>query len=100
MYTFRVSQRPDGIDQAEIEFAGQPFRAATRSGATMALARLLCAAGAPNGPWQAVDHLTGQRRSYGGSIHRLATLMVTEADGSPRIVKYRPHPNVAKEASP
>jgi hypothetical protein len=72
-------QRPDGMAVAETTFAGQPFTAASRHGATMALARQLVAAGAPDGPWRVVGD-GGLVRFFGQSLHRLATLTVTERD--------------------
>ena len=68
-----------GIDVAEAEHAGQLYRATSRHGATMALARMLVAAGAADTAWQALD-AGGAVRVYGASLHRLARLTVHEED--------------------
>lgn len=53
-YCIRMGQDAAGVDGAELVWGGRTFRAQSRHGASMALARQLCAAGAPDGPWEVV----------------------------------------------
>jgi hypothetical protein len=105
LFIICVSQRPkDGADIAEAEHDRQPFRAVSRHGATMALARLLKAAGVPDGPWQAIG-TDGRLRFYGPSLHRLAALTIADSDdGRLRVVPFaRPshwQDNAASAADP
>jgi hypothetical protein len=76
-------------DRASAVWDGTTYTARTSHGAAMAVARTLMAAGCPDQPWQAVSP-DGERLLHGGSLHRLANLTVSEADGRTRIVPYVP----------
>ena len=89
-YQFRMSQRSDGSDVAEIEFDGRPLKATSRHGAIMAISRLLLSAGAPDGPWEGVSSGTSEGRLYGRSIVALAGLSVSETDRQRSFVKWMP----------
>lgn len=84
-----VGQRPDGADTAESTLAGQTFRAVSRNGATMVLARQLVAAGAPDDPWQACG-VDGAVRLHGPSLHGLAKLTVIERDRGLSVERFTP----------
>jgi hypothetical protein len=75
-YRFALSHRFGGFDIAECN----GLRAISRNGAEMELARMLIAAGHPDGPWEAADAKTCRKRLYGGSIARLAQLTISEGD--------------------
>lgn len=92
-YTIRLSQKSNGVDTAEMDWDGRPFRAESRHGASMALARRVVEAGAPDGPWEALAPQTGTRALYGPSLHRMARLTVEENDRSgPRFTRWVPRP--------
>ena len=77
-----LSQRAkDGADIAAATYDGRAFEAATRHGATMALARQLVAAGVPDVPYEAQDP-AGRLRFSGPSSPGLARLTVSEPDES------------------
>jgi hypothetical protein len=71
---------------------GRLFEVSSTQGATMALARLLCSHGVPDGPYEAVGE-DGQ--FHGPSLHRLAKLTVQGGESGPRIVAYAEHPGAA-----
>jgi hypothetical protein len=72
---------------------------ATRGSALMRCARQLVAAGCEDQSWQACGH-DGQRRLFGGSLHRLAKLTVTEDQkGGLRFAAYVPFPGVRSDAT-
>lgn len=93
-----LSQRPDSMDCAEAEYAGQRYTAASRTGVTMALARELVRAGCPDGEWEAVGS-DGRLRLYGRSLYRLARLTITEGEQRPRLVAYAEAPTVVRGKS-
>lgn len=96
-YRISLSHRFDGMDIAEMDWAGQRLRAESRHGASMALARTAVAAGAPDGPWEAVQPPSATIALYGPSLHALARLTVRDNDsGGVKIVRYQPYPG--KEA--
>lgn len=64
----------------------------SRDGATMALARRMVAAGAPDGPWQAIGP-DRRARFYGRSLHRLALLTIAEGDSGLRLVRWAARPD-------
>ena len=75
--TLHLSQRSDGMEAATATWCGREYRATSRNGAALALARDLMAAGLPDGPWQAVG-ADGRVRLHGPSLHRLAALTVSD----------------------
>lgn len=94
----KMSQRSDGTDVASAVWNGTEYRSASRHGATMALARALCAAGRPESAWVAVDSGTGAKRLYGGSVALLAGLTVSEGQAKPKIVAWTPNPMAERAA--
>lgn len=91
-YLFTMTQRSDGMDAAECVWNGRTFTATSRNGASMALARVLCDAGAPEGPWEVEDSRTGQKRLYGRSLHGISRMTVKEGEKRPRFAEWQPHP--------
>lgn len=87
----RVSQRSDGMDQATAEWEGREFKSASRNGATMAVSRLLCAAGRPECAWVAVDSQNGKERFHGDSLSQLSNTTVAEGAKPPRLVRWEPY---------
>jgi hypothetical protein len=83
-----LTKKSNGMDTAEAVFAGQVFRAASRHGVTMALARRLVAAGCADMAWQSVG-ADGRVRLCGPSLHRLARLTIEENDAGFRIRRWR-----------
>lgn len=80
-------------DRCFCAWDGQEFRAESRHGSTMALARTMVASGVPDLPWVAVDYLDGMELLYGPSLHRLAALTVEEnASAGPRFTRWKPVP--------
>lgn len=86
MLRITLSQRPDGKDIASCG----PHRVIARTGAAMALARELIAAGFPDAPWEAVGQ-DGQVRMTGSSLHEWACWTMREDDGGLRRVPYVPN---------
>jgi hypothetical protein len=66
-------------DLAEADYGGQHYRAVSRNGASMKLARMLVEAGAPDVPVEARGP-DGHLRFTSPSLHRLARLTVHESD--------------------
>ena len=97
-YRIELSQRPDGTDVAATVWRGERLAVSSRTGAEMAIARALCARGAPDGPWEALSPGGSLRRLYGASSHALARLTVTEGEQRPRVVPWVPHPRAAAAA--
>lgn len=97
--TAKISLRRETLgarkDVATATWDGQIYRAESYKGASMALARLLVAAGCPDQPYEAGRK--GKRDFYGPSLHRLAKLAVAEPDsgGGPRFIEWQPRPEIA-----
>jgi hypothetical protein len=89
----RHGKKDGGItDVAECDWNGQHFEAVSRNGVTMALARQLVAAGAPDGRWEAYGR-GGDLRLFGRGIHRLAGRTIKETDaGQFRFARYEELP--------
>ncbi|HUN01061.1 MAG TPA: hypothetical protein PLI96_11340 [Halothiobacillus sp.] len=82
---------------ATTSYAGRSLTARTQGAPVMELARVLVAAGCPEGPWQA--ERSEQITMTGASIHRLAKLAVSEGGANgPRLGKYQIH-HMAREAA-
>jgi hypothetical protein len=99
MYVFKLAEyiHPErgyeGSDLVTCDWEGQTYTAVSRRGATMALARTLCAAGAPDGPWVGVGARDGKKRLHGRSLSALSTLTIREsATRGPELVKWTPYP--------
>jgi hypothetical protein len=88
-------QRPQ--EYASCAWDGLQYEAASRHGATMALARTLTRSGAPDGPWAAYGRADGQKRLYGPSLHQLAALTISEGDRG--MVRRRWTPGPPDESS-
>jgi len=89
MIRFVLSQRPDGADVATCD----AYAAASRNGATMALARQLVAPGFPDQPVEAVG-TDGRIRFTAPSLHRLAQWTVIERDrGGIAFERYQRNPH-------
>lgn len=82
MYAMRLSQDTKGtaagMDIAGATFGGVDHEARSRNGATMALARKMVAAGAPDDRWRALRN--GVTVMFGPSLHRLAMLTIADPD--------------------
>lgn len=87
-------------DVAKCEWSGQCFKAESRHGVTMALARQLIVAGAPDGHWEAYGR-NGHLRLSGPSIQRLAALTIKETDaGQFRFARYEEWSALVSGAAP
>lgn len=83
--------RASRIEVATAEWNGQRFQARSGTSGVMALARMLVAAGAPDGPWRALT-VEGKPSTHGPSLHRLAELTISEPDvGSVKIIPFTPY---------
>ena len=85
--------RPGALMICEMtaEVDGVIYRAKSTHGATSELCRVLVEAGIPDGPWEA--RRNGRVAFSGPSIHRMATLTMTEGIAQPlRYVKWAPFP--------
>lgn len=85
-------------DQAEADFDGRHYTCDNQRGgsATMNLARMLVAAGAPDGQWQARGK-TGRLRFLGPSLHRWAKLTISESDRL-KLTPYAPYASALADA--
>jgi hypothetical protein len=94
MYVFTLLATDTiGRDTATCDWQGTAYSTTTRHGACMALARRLCGAGAPDGPWVGVDPQTGVERLHGPSLHRLAGLTIEETGQTgPRLARWKAFP--------
>ena len=98
-YTIRLATRSDGTDIGEATWRGQTFRATSRNGVTMAVARLLVGAGAPDGSWEGVGCGDGRKRLQGRTLHGLAKLSISEPDRSTfKLVPWQPYTRADKAA--
>ena len=89
----RIVTAGNGIDVAEATYRGQTYRASSRHGCTMVLARQLVAAGAPDGPWRAIGP-DGRTWFTGRSLHRLAALTIEDAESGLRWRRWTPRNTV------
>lgn len=90
MIVMTMGQRVDGTDTAEADWAGRTIRVETKTGAEQALARMLTAAGAADGPWCTVRD--GTVCLHGASLHLLAARVVSEGDAGITVTWWRRHP--------
>ncbi len=88
----KQNRSPPQTDIATATWNGQPFQARSASGATMALARQLLAAGCPDQPWLCLN-ADGQPILRGKSLHRLATLTLKETDRGLSFGRYQERPD-------
>lgn len=86
--TDSARRRAGRLESAWAEWDDQRFEARSRSSASMKLARMLVAAGAPDGPWRTVT-LAGTPSLSGPSLRRWAKLTISEPDtGTVKIVPF------------
>jgi hypothetical protein len=82
----------DGKTHYRTVWNGKPYEVVTDRAGTAMLCRLLVTDGAPDEPWQAVDHATGAVRFNGPSIHSWAGKVIREYDSKRglQVEKWRP----------
>ncbi len=90
---------PAGMVHARAEWAGQVYTAAGRNGIVPAMARVLIAAGCPDGPWRAARD--GRLVMTGPSLVGVAGLTVSDPDNGagPRFTKYVPYRQAAEQVA-
>ncbi len=89
----QIIEAGTGIDTAEATHGGELYRATSRHGCTMALARQIVAAGAPDQPWQAIGP-DGAVWFRGASLHNLSRLTIEDGESGLRWRRWTPRETV------
>ena len=88
IHRIETTQLKDGVDVSVAQWDGRTFSVASRNGTTMALARQLIQAGAPDAGFEVWGRPQGKMLFYGHSLYRLAQWAIAETGRGLRMCRF------------